>query len=130
MELQALTLSLDIDLCQSALIHVFTVYVVQFVKELGHCQTMTRKTRRPARFRLMIWVSGGGAREDRTPDLLRARQALSQLSYGPLRLVGLGGLEPPTSPLSGVRSNHLSYRPVSSARPADRRTPVQAPLGR
>ena len=26
-------------------------------------------------------------------------------------LVGLGGLEPPTSPLSGVRSNHLSYRP-------------------
>jgi hypothetical protein len=34
------------------------------------------------------------------------------------RLVGLGGLEPPTSPLSGVRSNHLSYRPsdwVSSA---------------
>jgi hypothetical protein len=27
-------------------------------------------------------------------------------------MVGLGGLEPPTSPLSGVRSNHLSYRPV------------------
>jgi hypothetical protein len=27
-------------------------------------------------------------------------------------LVGLGGLEPPTSPLSGVRSNHLSYKPV------------------
>jgi hypothetical protein len=27
----------------------------------------------------------GGAREDRTPDLLRARQALSQLSYGPRR---------------------------------------------
>ena len=26
---------------------------------------------------------GGGAEEDRTPDLLRARQALSQLSYGP-----------------------------------------------
>ena len=28
----------------------------------------------------------GGAREDRTPDLLRARQALSQLSYGPFLL--------------------------------------------
>src|SRR5258708_5927049 len=28
------------------------------------------------------------------------------------RLVGLGGLEPPTSPLSGARSSHLSYRPV------------------
>ena len=142
----------------------------------------------------------GGAERDRTADLLRARQALSQLSYSPvclssfchsslqrslasvmthrgsllcslkLRLdwqnlsgasaiastfeayqtepypqvtaysenrsdqgiewrrvacyashsitlswailVGLGGLEPPTSPLSGVRSNHLSYRPI------------------
>ena len=27
-------------------------------------------------------------------------------------VVGLGGLEPPASPLSGVRSNHLSYRPI------------------
>ena len=62
-------------------------------------------------FRLMAGIDGGGAREDRTPDLLRARQALSQLSYGPEVVVGLGGLEPPTSPLSGVRSNHLSYRP-------------------
>ena len=28
-------------------------------------------------------LSIGGAKEDRTPDLLRAKQALSQLSYGP-----------------------------------------------
>ena len=27
-------------------------------------------------------------------------------------MVGLGGFEPPTSPLSGVRSNQLSYRPA------------------
>ena len=27
-------------------------------------------------------------------------------------LVGLRGLEPPTSRLSGVRSNHLSYKPM------------------
>ena len=84
----------------------------------------------------------GGARRDRTDDLLNANQALSQLSYGPMRtlerpraslnesasafrsnscastraglrtLVGLGGFEPPTSPLSGVRSNQLSYRPA------------------
>ena len=33
------------------------------------------------------------------------------LCYAERRLVGLGGLEPPTSPLSGVRSSHLSYRP-------------------
>ena len=28
-------------------------------------------------------------------------------------LVGLGRVELPTSPLSGVRSSHLSYRPIS-----------------
>ena len=58
----------------------------------------------------------GGAKRDRTADLLLARQALSQLSYGPKMgtdfsesiMVGLSGLEPPTSPLSGVRSNQLS----------------------
>ena len=62
----------------------------------------------------------GGAMRDRTADLLRARQALSQLSYSPVfapvtksnDLVGQGGFEPPTSPLSGVRSNQLSYRPI------------------
>jgi hypothetical protein len=31
-------------------------------------------------------------------------------------LVGLNGFEPTTSPLSGVRSNHLSYRPMYPAR--------------
>lgn len=61
----------------------------------------------------------GGARRDRTDDLKLAKLALSQLSYGPvhqdkwssLKLVGLSGLEPLTSRLSGVCSNHLSYRP-------------------
>ena len=79
---------------------------------------------------------------DRTADLLRAKQALSQLSYSPMNypfreiflrrgavlrsvlmhmsngatkhegnLVGLGRFELPTSPLSGVRSNQLSYSP-------------------
>ena len=31
-------------------------------------------------------------------------------------MVGRGGLEPPTSRLSGVRSNHLSYRPRQTGR--------------
>ena len=31
-------------------------------------------------------------------------------------LVGLGGLEPPTSRLSGARSSQLSYRPLSRRR--------------
>ena len=53
----------------------------------------------------------GGADRDRTGGLLVANQALSQLSYSPFDLVGLGRVELPTSPLSGVRSSHLSYRP-------------------
>ena len=31
--------------------------------------------------------------------------------------MGLGGFEPPTSPLSGVRSNQLSYRPGVAVTP-------------
>ena len=55
-----------------------------------------------------------GADRNRTDGLRLAKAALSQLSYSPARsLVGLGRLELPTSPLSGVRSNHLSYRPSS-----------------
>src|ERR1700739_57913 len=53
----------------------------------------------------------GGADRDRSGDPLLAKQVLSQLSYSPVRMVGLGRVELPTSPLSGVRSNQLSYRP-------------------
>ena len=38
-------------------------------------------------------------------------RTLVLLTADRLWLVGLGGIEPPTSPLSGVRSSHLSYRP-------------------
>ena len=46
----------------------------------------------------------------RTPDLRRAKAALSQLSYIPFlpHGMGLSGLEPETSPLSEERSNQLS----------------------
>ena len=62
----------------------------------------------------------GGDERNRTADPLLARQVLSQLSYAPTFLllsaktclVGLSGLEPLTSRLSGVRSNQLSYRPI------------------
>ncbi len=73
-------------------------------------------------------MRAGGADEIRTRDLRRAKAALSQLSYGPVRvcfgwtrgmrgtpgrragmeLVGHSGLEPETSVLSGLRSNLLS----------------------
>jgi hypothetical protein len=62
----------------------------------------------------------GGADRDRTGDPLLAKQVLSQLSYSPTwataaEMVGLGRVELPTSPLSGVRSNQLSYRPKTLA---------------
>ena len=59
---------------------------------------------------LSITAIPGGGERVRTDGLLRARQALSQLSYTP-NMVGLGGLEPPTSRLSVVCSSQLSYRP-------------------
>jgi hypothetical protein len=78
--------------------------------------------------------NNGGGERVRTDDLLRARQALSQLSYTPNRicyvivtieylffqtnfqlsfimvLVGLDGVEPSTSRLSGVRSNQTELQ--------------------
>ena len=63
-------------------------------------------------------LTGGGER-DRTDDLLRARQALSQLSYTPDErtklMVGLDGFEPSTSRLSGVRSNQTELQAPASA---------------
>ena len=61
---------------------------------------------------LLLTESFGGGERVRTDDLLRARQALSQLSYTPDNLVGLAGLEPATSRLSVVCSSHLSYKPM------------------
>lgn len=65
------------------------------------------------------WSTSGGGKETRTPDLMLAKHALYQLSYTPVwvacsgwrKLVGLFGLEPKTSRLSGGCSNQLSYKP-------------------
>ena len=40
----------------------------------------------------------------------------SSIGFFP-KLMGLSGLEPPTSRLSGVRSNRLSYKPISIWQP-------------
>ena len=60
---------------------------------------------------ILFSSADNGDGEIRTLDPLLARQVLSQLSYAPI-LMGLSGLEPPTSRLSGVRSNRLSYKPI------------------
>lgn len=70
-----------------------------------------------------LWVQGhygpGGARRIRTDDILLAKQALYQLSYGPFAktsLVGPTRFELVTSRLSSVRSNQLSYGPIGRSK--------------
>lgn len=48
----------------------------------------------------------GGPSGHRTRWTAQSAHSLSEM-------VGRGGVEPPTSRLSGVRSNHLSYRPIA-----------------
>ena len=57
------------------------------------------------------WGGGGGDEEARTPDPLLAKEVLYQLSYVPSApglVVGVSGLEPEASALSGQCSNQLS----------------------
>ncbi len=49
-----------------------------------------------------------------SPELARQPTAYRRACDCKRILVGLGRLELPTSPLSGVRSNHLSYRPKAT----------------
>jgi hypothetical protein len=60
-------------------------------------------------------AEGGGDEETRTPDPLLAKEMLFRLSYVPLHrrsseryVVGVSGLEPEASALSGQCSNQLS----------------------
>ena len=98
---------------------------------------MPARDRKSVGLEVHMWHSGDG--EIRTHDPLLARQVLSQLSYTPMDAglpflqgnpysilfsfsfslsgMGLSGLEPPTSRLSGVRSNRLSYKPIETWHP-------------
>ena len=65
------------------------------------------------------WWSLSGS--NRRPEACKATALPAELRppcapKGSTIMVGLGRLERPTSPLSGVRSNHLSYRPSRSWR--------------
>ncbi len=119
---------------------------------LGRCHGTAKATNRQGLQRAKVWRRpSGGARRDRTDDLMLAKHALSQLSYGPFpggkpqevsqkvksangsvalrspdaKMVGLGRLELPTSRLSSARSNQLSYKPQAQARPCGVAKPIR-----
>ncbi len=71
-------------------------------KNLPHRTKMQKKSTH--------WVLSGAQSRNRTSDTRIFSPLLYRLSY--LGMVGLAGLEPATSRLSGVRSNRLSYRPL------------------
>ena len=88
--------------------------------------------KRLSAFRLSLYDTSGHSVSNAryVPDCQRTRHRLQRQAASNLvvcavssrvcpreqMVVGLGGLEPPASPLSGVRSNHLSYRPPRSSR--------------
>ena len=55
--------------------------LIQIFKEQNFAVNLFRYT---LKFSCVFAVRDGGAMRDRTADLLRARQALSQLSYNPI----------------------------------------------
>ena len=90
-------------------IYQIDTFKIQFISICSFQGTFLLVHRPQLVFIKLLSASGDG--EIRTLDPLLARQVLSQLSYAPI-LMGLSGLEPPTSRLSGVRSNRLSYKPI------------------
>ena len=76
---------------------------------LSECFEGGARGRLPAGREVQLKIACGADR-NRTDDIQLAKLALYQLSYSPTKrwspdeLVGLGGFEPPTSRLSGVRS--------------------------
>ena len=89
------------------------ILIILFV-QFSRCRLRSKTgSKRSKHFKRFDPFFDGGDKRDRTADLLRAKQALSHLSYTPKRaLVGQSGLEPPTSRLSVVCSSQLSYWPI------------------
>ena len=115
---------------------LFIIISLYEVLKVHSCKCCSHNnTSFPREYHLHSYTSG--AEGIRTPDPLLARQVLSQLSYNPRLVlysvclslwlaVGLNGLEPSTSRLSGVRSNQLSYKPFLNS--AATYFPTQLPM--
>ena len=65
---------------------------------------------RPARGRSAMNLETGGANRDRTGDLLLAKQALSQLSYGPFCPEFIGLIEGAFVPTPSWRARRAALR--------------------
>ena len=91
------------------------VYVTYTLVKMPWMQTLA--SQQPDTLDTYEWWSQAGS--NRRPPACKAGALpaelwplWTQIVYAILHdMVGLGGFEPPTSPLSGVRSNQLSYRP-------------------
>jgi hypothetical protein len=88
-------------------------YIIAASSFTGLRFRMARLPAGPARFRNRL-RDGPGKLRQRTGEPT-APQSVNAKRGRELTKVGLGGVEPPTSRLSGVRSNHLSYRPQTEA---------------
>ena len=134
-ELDTLRAVFCIDVCHHQTDSLESLGALWMLQNLFSCQRTTRTSL--ARYcdlinRVRRPDETCGAERDRTDDLRLAKPALSQLSYSPVcssdgpliltfdrtkarggspQTVGQGRVELPTSRLSGVRSNHLSYWP-------------------
>ena len=82
------------------------------------------------------WLSAlptGGLKLESLSNVPRTyMRSIEALRFDPanlsVRLVGSSGLEPPTSRLSGARSNHLSYEPIKLFRCISSLSPLFASL--
>jgi hypothetical protein len=101
---------------------LFTMYMTVCTAHNAQCRNLNSFLRMDAcvppldrsGYRQKKWWSWTGS--NRRPEACKATALPTELqpltpSYGE-RVVGLGRLELPTSPLSRARSNQLSYRPV------------------
>lgn len=95
--------------------------ILQTLTHGGICETCTffsRASPEHPSYPKKWWSQTGS---NRRPPACKAGALPAELWPQPVmiagQMVGLGRFELPTSPLSGVRSNRLSYRPLPSHRP-------------
>jgi hypothetical protein len=119
---------------------LFTMYMTVCTAHNAQCRNLNSFLRMDAcvppldrsGYRQKKWWSWTGS--NRRPEACKATALPTELqpltpSYGE-RVVGLGRLELPTSPLSRARSNQLSYRPAEHHPSKEGTTLEKASMGR